>query len=357
MRKMKSNKLSYKAAAIYAAAIYVVIFLLAGVILYFGKSAFIPGEEMARPDWDFNPWFPVLGFVTSYLYLFLLFALNFKILESDIRSRKKSIIAVLATLGAALILNTGFLGIQSALLDIDFWNSHARGGALARDLILAVITIFTSQIAYLSNKKQQIALEYESMKAENAQSRFEALKNQLDPHFLFNTFNTLDSLIGEDTAKARDYLHQLSSVFRYVMPNRDITTLAEELDFTRNYSTLMQLRYEQGLIFEFNIDERYMNYEIVPLSIQTLVENAIKHNVVSLDEPLVVRISTGSDNTVTVSNVVQPKKTPEQGGGIGLSNLAERFRLKIQKDISISNSDGVFSVSLPLRKPDDKEQK
>lgn len=353
---MKNKKLSYKAAALYAAGIYFLIFLMIGVLMFFGRSAFVPVEEAPRPDWESNMLMPITGFVVSYLYLFALFLVNFKILESNIKGRKKSIIAIGSTLVTAIILSSAFFGIQTLIIDADsdIWNSHARLGSLVKDLILAIIVIFSAQIIYLSNKKQQMALEYESMKAENAKSRFEALKNQLDPHFLFNTFNTLDSLIQEDPTKAHDYLHQLTSVFRYVMPNKDLTTLEEELNFTRNYSSLMQLRYEENLIFEFDIEERLLNYEIVPLSVQTLVENAIKHNVISPKHPLVIRISTNADDSVTVSNVIQPKKTPESGGGIGLSNLAERFKLKIQKEISIRKVDGYFSVDLPLRQPGKK---
>lgn len=355
---MKNQKLSYKAAATYALTICVMIFLIVGVIAFFGRAAFVPTDpapfEHARPEWDEAIWMVIIGFLTIYVYLFLLFTLNFKILESNIPGKWKTVSAILATLIAAFIQNTIVFHIQIILMDIEPVDPRMWAGNLAKDVVFAAIVIFSSQIAYLSSKKQQMALEYETMKAENARSRFEALKNQLNPHFLFNTFNTLDSLIQEDTGKARDYLHQLSSVFRYVMPNKELTTLEEELKFTGSYSSLMQLRYEDGLIFDFDIDERLLKYEIVPLSIQTLVENAIKHNIISTEQPLTIRVATGNDNTVTVSNPVQPKKTPESGAGIGLSNLNERFRLKFQKDITITNIDNTFTVILPLRAPESK---
>lgn len=356
---MKNQKLSYKAAALYALFIYIMIFLIVGVLAYFGRAAFMPTDapidELSHPDWDeSNVTMPIVGVITSYIFLFILFALNFKILESNIPGRWRSITAILLTLVVAFILNSITFHLQTALWDIDFWDPRMRLGNIAKDFVLAAIVIFSSQIAYLSYKKQQMALEYETMKAENARSRFEALKNQLDPHFLFNTFNTLDSLIQEDTDKARNYLHQLSSVFRYVMPNKELTTLEDELKFTHNYSSLMQLRYEDSLVFDSDIDINMLHYELVPLSIQTLVENAIKHNVISAEQPLVIRIATGNDDTITISNTIQPKKTPESSSGIGLSNLNERFRLKFQKDISITKSDNTFVVTLPLRAPENK---
>ncbi|MDR2039493.1 MAG: histidine kinase [Bacteroidales bacterium] len=356
---MKNKKLSYKAAATYAGGIYLMLFVMIWVFIFFGRSAFIPTEEIPhhRPDMELGPWMPVLGFITTYLYLFMLFALNFKIMESRIKESKKVFVAIAATLAVALIFNLVFFQIQLSMIeiDIDEWKAQAQFGTLVKDVILAVIVIFSAQIVYLSKKKQQMALEYETMKAENARSRFEALKNQLDPHFLFNTFNTLDSLIQENPERARDYLHQLSSVFRYVIPNKELTTLEDELNFTRSYNTLMQLRYEDSLIFDFDIDEHYLSYEIVPLSIQTLVENAIKHNVITANKPLTIRIATAPNDTITISNCIQHKKVPEFSGGIGLSNLAERFRLKTRKEITITNANDTFTVILPLKQAENKK--
>lgn len=224
-------------------------------------------------------------------------------------------------------------------------------GGIFRDFFLTVIVIFTSQIIYLSQKKQQMALQYETLKAENMRTRYEALKHQVDPHFLFNTFSTLDSLVGNAPRKARDYIQKISSVFRYTLQNHDVATLEEELRFTRDYASLMQIRYGDNLKIHFNTDERFHDYLIVPLGIQTLVENAIKHNIISKQLPLVITIETTEDNMLLVSNYYQPKNIPEPGEGIGLTNLAERYQLKWQKDISINSLDRAFCVYLPLIEP------
>lgn len=350
---MKYIKFTYKDAAKYATITFLVVSFLVAIIFYFGHSAFIPSGERPHFERDFNVWASVIGILGTYLYLFVLFAINLKILESRTQERRKIIIAVVASIATVFLFNYITSLLMQTVVNVDNISSRARIGPLIKDFVLAIIAFSFSFIMYLSAQKQKMVLEYEAMKTENARSRFEALKNQLDPHFLFNTFNTLDSLIQEEPEKARNYLQQLSSVFRYVISNKESTTLENELKFAHSYNELMQLRYENNLVFEFNVDERYLSYEIVPLSIQTLIENAIKHNVISSESPLVISIAVGPGPVVAVSNEIRPKKTAQAGGGIGLSNLTERFRLKLQKEIIISDTDGVFSVMLPLHSPKD----
>lgn len=350
MKYLKS--ISVKAAK-YATLTFLILSLMVVIIVYFGHTFFVPTGE--RPHFEREPdiWVTMVGAIVTYLFFFTLYAFNFMILESKIKGRKKIIIAILVTVATAFIFYFIMALFIQTVSPSDNLPPNAHLGPLIMNLLFAAIIFFMSLIVYLSSQKQKMVLEYEAMKAENARSRFEALKNQLDPHFLFNTFNSLDSLIVEDTVMARNYLQQLSSVFRYVISNKESTPLENELKFARSYNELMQLRYENSLVFEFSIDEQYLCYEIVPLSIQTLIENAIKHNVLSSELPLVVTITVGPDPTVTVSNEIRPKKTAQGGSGIGLSNLTERFRLKFQKEITISDSDGLFSVILPLQSPKD----
>lgn len=348
---MKNKKLSYIDAAKYSTTIFVLLLVLVWVSFYFGSSAYFPTGE--RPDFgkDFNEKLIVFGIAGTYLFLFVLFALNFKIFESRLREPKKFYVAILSSIATVVVFNFILALFFETFIKNDHIPHGARIGMLIRDLAFALGVFFMSLIVYLSNQKQRMILEFEAMKAENAHSRFESLKNQLDPHFLFNTFNTLDSFIQEDPRKARNYLQQLSSVFRYVIANKDLVTLDEELEFTRSYNELMLLRYENSLKFEFSIDENYLRYQIVPLSLQALIENAIKHNVISSEAPLIIRVSVGPEPLVKVWNEIKPKKTSQAGSGIGLSNLTERFRLKLQKEIEISDKDNVFSVILPLHKP------
>ncbi len=347
---MKNIRLTYKDAAIYATVVFVLVFLTLGILMSFGSSAFFPTGERPNIARNLSIWHPIVGAIGTYLYLFTLFAINFKIFESTLKERRKIVFIISACIATALIFNTIMSFLMQAVITEKI-PADAHIGSLIKDLGFAIFVIIVSLINYLSFQKQQLLLTYEVLKAENARSRFEALKNQLDPHFLFNTFNTLDSLIEEDPEKARNYLQQLSSIFRYVIPNKELTTLENELNFSESYTKLMQLRYENNLVVEFNIDKNYLGYEIVPLSIQLLIENAIKHNVISSDKAFIIRITVGPKPEVTVSNEIIPKKTAYVTGGVGLLNLTERFRLMLQQDITITDKDGIFSVTLPLQTP------
>lgn len=350
---MHKNNMTYRVAGWLSLGISVALYLFFIFSLYLKDVLIPPNEAGAPPTWTIVK-MSLFGLGTVFLMLFILFAINFRVLNSNLTRKKQITMIILASVLFTVIYSIGILYIQIVLNPSLPEAPHppARWAGVIRDLFLAGLVMIISQLLYLTQKKQQAELNYEAMKAENANSRFEALKNQLDPHFLFNTLNTLDSLMQEDAESARNYLQQLSSVFRYVMPNKELTTLEDELKFTRSYNGLMQLRYDDSLVFKFDIDDRLLNYMIVPLSIQTLVENAIKHNVISSDQPFVVSIKVGPEPVVVVSNEIRPKKTEQSGSGIGLSNLAERFRLKLGKEIAISNTDGVFTVTLPLHLPE-----
>ena len=175
------------------------------------------------------------------------------------------------------------------------------------------------------------------------------LKKQVDPHFLFNTLNTLDGLIGIDVNKAHEYVQNLSQVFRYTIGNKEIMHLDEELDFTESYARLMKIRYGDNLQIKYNIDDKYRNYYIIPVSLQLLVENAIKHNVVSSKHPLLITIETTSNESIRVTNTIQPKSDVEHGEGIGLANLIERYELLFHKEVIITKTN-IFCVEIPLNK-------
>jgi LytS/YehU family sensor histidine kinase len=136
-------------------------------------------------------------------------------------------------------------------------------------------------------------------------------------------------------------------VLRYTLQNKEVLSLEDELKCVYAYCEMMHVRYGENLQFEFKIDAKYNNNSVLPLSLQSLIENAVKHNVISSKQPLVVTVATG-DDCVTVSNPIQAKTTPEESNGIGLANLSERYRLKWDKDVEITNDGSTFSVKLPL---------
>ena len=210
----------------------------------------------------------------------------------------------------------------------------------------AVLSVYLLRSVYFEKKA---AVENETLRAESLSSRYEALKNQLDPHFLFNSMNTLQSLISVDADRAEEYVQQLSTVLRYTLQRHEVVTLAEELKCTADYCRMLQIRYGDNLEFDHHINhEQYDNYLVLPLAIQGLVENAIKHNVISTKQPLTVHISTDDANRLIVSNKIQPKIMVEEGSGIGLANLVERYRLQWDKNVEIFDDGTIFRVTLPL---------
>ena len=190
--------------------------------------------------------------------------------------------------------------------------------------------------------KQEIVAKTETAK-------FESLKNQIDPHFLFNSLNVLTSLIGENPNQAEKFTTKLSKVYRYVLEqrNKDLVPITEELNFARTYMQLLRMRFEDAV--EFHIPETVSNTElkIVPLSLQLLLENAVKHNVVSTSKPLVIRIYE-SGNYLIVENNINPKEAIGKSTKVGLQNIADRYGLITERGVQIENNHKTFKVSLPL---------
>lgn len=191
--------------------------------------------------------------------------------------------------------------------------------------------------------------ELERFKKENAEFRFEALRTQLNPHFLFNSLNTLSSLVSENRDNAQDFIRQLADVYRYILDTKDndITTLQKELDFADSFISLSKLRFGENLIVKINIDESLYNKLIAPLTIQLLVENAIKHNIVSRNNPLIIEIFTDNDELI-VKNNFQPKSIKEVSSKLGLRNISNRYDYISDRKIKIISSPDEFIVKIPL---------
>ena len=295
----------------------------------------------------------MMNAVLSFVMIFILFLYNRRIM--GLSFRKKGYETFFIIMGSILItivlsivisLVTSFVGRPWPEPFIDY--RHIRDGFL-RDFSLMTIVIMVAQLVRVQYDNKMAAVENEVLRTENIRTHYETLKNQLDPHFLFNSLNTLQSLIELDRDKSESYIQELSVVLRYTLQNREVVTLAEEMKCVQAYCSMMQIRYGDNLRFDFAVDSKYLEYKVLPLSIQGLVENAIKHNTISSRQPLTVKIHTDAGNKLCVSNAIQPKVTAEEGSGIGLANLSERYRLKWNEKVIISDDGKEFSVTLQLK--------
>ncbi len=214
-------------------------------------------------------------------------------------------------------------------------------------ITLTIVIVF--HFIYFYNKYQQNKIKEQKVIAGTASAKFDALKNQLDPHFLFNSLNVLTSLIEENPENAQKFTTSLSKVYRYVLEqkNKELVTVDEELEFAKTYMSLLKMRFEDSIIFE--IPEHATNPEskVVPLSLQLLLENAVKHNMVTTSKPLHIKIYEDNGNLV-VENNLQPKQIVKKGSGVGLENIKQRYNLLSNKNVYINQQSSSFSVAIPM---------
>lgn len=189
----------------------------------------------------------------------------------------------------------------------------------------------------------------ERLEKEKTQVQFDNLKNQLNPHFLFNALTSLNSLIFENQGLASQFLQHLSKVYRYVLQNKDknFVSLHTELDFIQNYVFLLRTRFEKALTIEFDIDATTRDKAIVPVTLQILIENALKHNVVDKDRPLNIQVRS-VDDYLEVSNNLQVRKLVETSNKQGLENLKSLYRFLTTSPVLIEQTESRFAVKVPL---------
>lgn len=228
------------------------------------------------------------------------------------------------------------------------WYRVLKNAVRATGIALIIITVFIAR-SWLYEWKHA-ALEAEKLKSENLASQYQSLKDQLNPHFLFNSLNVLSNLVYESADKSAEFIQQLSRIYRYVLDvqHEELVSLEMEIDFAVNYLSLQKIRFEQSL--EFHIDVYHTNgWMIPPLSLQLLLENAIKHNVASETRPLKIWIGI-QDEKLIVKNNFQPKIEKETHSGIGLENISKRYNLLSETSPEIIQTEREFIVKLPLLK-------
>ncbi|MBS1507239.1 MAG: histidine kinase [Bacteroidetes bacterium] len=217
-----------------------------------------------------------------------------------------------------------------------------------RGSLISGFMFFVTYYLHLSSLTQQSRIENERLKKEKLHARLESLKQQISPHFLFNTLNTLSTLTKEPRVK--EYISQISNVYRYLLKYKDSDTVrvSDELDFIESYLYILRQRFEEGLLVTFDVANSVRNSSLPPLALQTLVENAVKHNIVAVTRPLHITI-VDEDDFIVVSNNIQLRQSiGYESSRSGLNNISERYRLLADRDILIEKTETEFTVKLPI---------
>ncbi len=258
-----------------------------------------------------------------------------------------------------------YVAIMVAAISIIFWgydyvnflgyqlNMNQYAWCLIIGVFCNILATSLNEGAAFFEKWRKLVDEAENLKKENLQSQLEGLKGQVNPHFLFNSLNSLSSLISEDPEKAERFLDEMSKVYRYLLRTNEegLTTLDSEMQFIQSYFHLLKTRYGDGLDMETKIDEHYMNYQLPPLTLQMLVENAVKHNMILKNNPLKILIMTTNSGKLIVSNNLQRKDRMVSSNKVGLTNIVNKYRLMKKEEISVRDDGKEFAVIVPLIQP------
>ena len=317
------------------------------------SSVFL-GALMAVPkiaEHHFNPYEALVDSTVTFLFALFIWYYNIKTLpaySSKDVANGFSTLRLVKGLGLGIIVMFGLACIQQFLL------SHLNFGPVmlmfeVRGILVSVMFYMFIHLLYQSAQNQQAGIELERTKADNLSAQYELLKQQVNPHFLFNSLNTLKYMVESGDTHSVDFILKLSDFYRFTLESRklNVITLAEELEIINSYMFLLKARFEDGIDLDIKIEPDYYQSLIPPFTLQLLIENCIKHNVVSLDKPLMIRLYSENDFLI-VENRLQLKRTPEVSTGIGLENINERYTHLINKKIEINAGETSFTVKLPI---------
>lgn len=332
-----------------------VLSLLIGVIIAF---VFIGIQVVSGRTLSFDKSFMIeLGYYLLYsIVLTLINSTYFDYLNHKVVWKKYGRYRLLiGALGGVLLTMLGVLWIR-ILIRMGFegadWEAFVSGERAVHYVIALLVTIVTTvffHAVHFYRSLQDKRVKEQKIIAGTASAKFDALKNQLDPHFLFNSLNVLTSLIEEDQDQAQKFTTSLSKVYRYVLEqkNKDLVSVDEELQFAKTYVRLLKMRFEDSIVFDIPEQCSKPEAKIVPLSLQLLLENAVKHNVVNASRPLHIKVFE-ADGMLMVSNNLQEKQVVKRSSGVGLRNIRQRYSILSDRKVIITKTAADFSVQLPM---------
>ncbi|MBL7766682.1 MAG: histidine kinase [Chitinophagaceae bacterium] len=323
--------------------------IVAGILIYFLMHAIVyTNEYQQHPMWDV---------MVTILITVVIWEGNLRIdawmnlhypWVKNIRSR------LLFHLPSALVYTASSLYLilfiySQYICGLDTEHKKLMTSSIVIGLLISTILLtFEVSSQFLRGWKQSLT-EVERYKTESVQAQLQNLKNQINPHFLFNNLSVLTSLVYKDQDKAADFIKQLSQVYRYLLDNRDheLVRLEEELTFLQSYIYLLKIRFADNIHFNVEIKPENLNALIPPMCLQMLVENAIQHNEISAEHPLRIDIQSSSQH-ISVRNNLQLRTNPEVSSKTGLSNIRDRYTFFTDQRVEIISNEASFIVQLPL---------
>lgn len=270
-------------------------------------------------------------------------------------TRTRTVLGVISTilLNIALVFLINYISFV-VIQKQDFANFF-RGNIAINNWFTINIALLISAVlhakGFMEEWKKSTRNEVVEQKliAKSANAQFESLKNQLDPHFLFNSLNVLSALIDENPDQAQRFTASMSKIYRYVLEQKDkeLVTVEEEIGFAKTYCNLLKTRFEDSVNFEFNVAESDMKLYVVPLSLQLLLENCIKHNFATSHKPLTIKIYSES-GFLLIENNLMVREQVKESAGIGLANIVQRYSLLTKQNVYIEKSTEFFRVKIPV---------
>lgn len=296
------------------------------------------------------PYFYLQAFVIWYLHILVMYHLRIRMPGIN-QIAKRLIIVTLAHISLILLSYTALFYLYDAVHFLGYeLNQNDYLMAIYFGIGKTLVTTSLWEANYTLKLWKDSLAEKEKLEQLTIQQEFDTLKNQVNPHFLFNCFNTLSSLISEDRRQAEIFLDELSKVYRYVLRNNqnELSSLQTEIKFIESYYRLLKTRHGEAVQLQIETDKKYDNYLLPSLSLQMLVENAVKHNVLSRNKPLVIDIFTTSGNKLVVTNNLQTRTKKGPSNKIGLDNIKSKYELLNHSGFQVLHDEKTFSVVLPL---------
>ena len=326
--------------------------LLIALLVNTPKLLALREKGIVAQYWHFNPLELLYQVLFNLFFCGLIFHLNLNPSSKLSIYRAKNKISLYAVSNAIIFVCAVFLGglVQNKIFATAQLPKVYMAGNFVRLFLSGILTGILIKIILLVREAKNKDVENEQLKIAYMHTELELLKAQMNPHFLFNSLSSLSGVIRENPVLAQKYVRDLSTVFRYALnPSKNnLVTLSDELTMLKAFARLVTMRLENTFKMEINIPDEVLNYKLPHLTLQPLLENAVKHNAATLTRPLNVKLYMVG-YWLALSNNLNEIPTPESSNEMGLANLNERFKIMVKQEIEISKSHNEFLVKIPLK--------